>query len=96
MIELGSKHETHSEFWAILRAICRPRYPGFALLVLIIRLLPIGSAKCERIFSLMNRIKPDLRSRIRTDRINGIMAAKRLAPGLDTLALEELSEWMSI
>ena len=43
-------------------------------------------------FSLINGIKTDLRSRVRTNRINDIMAVNRLAPGLDTLALEELEE----
>ena len=64
------------------------------MLVLIIRLVPIGSAERERMFSLMMSIKPDLRRRMRTDRINGIMAVNRLAPGLDKLALEELDEWI--
>ena len=56
------------------------------------RLVPIRSAECERMFSLMSRIKTDLRSRMRTDRINDIMAVNRLAPGLETQALEELDE----
>ena len=30
-----------------------------------------------------------------TDRINDIMTVNRLAPGLDTPALEELEEWIS-
>ena len=63
--------------------------------VLIIRLVPIGSAECVRMFSIMNRIKTDLRSRMRTDRINDIMAVNRLAPGLITLTLEELDERIS-
>ena len=60
------------------------------MLFLIIRLVPIGSAECERVFSRMNRIKSDLQSRSKTDRINDNKAVNRLAPGLDTLALEEL------
>eukprot|EP00614_Pseudopedinella_elastica_P016334 CAMPEP_0172647694 /NCGR_PEP_ID=MMETSP1068-20121228/240884_1 /TAXON_ID=35684 /ORGANISM="Pseudopedinella elastica, Strain CCMP716" /LENGTH=38 /DNA_ID= /DNA_START= /DNA_END= /DNA_ORIENTATION= len=32
---------------------------------------------------------------MRTDRINGIITVNRLAPGLDTLALEELDKWIS-
>ena len=67
------------------------RYPRFLLPVLIICLAPTGSAEV-RVFSPMNRIKTYLRSRIRTDRINGIMTVNRLAPGLSTLALEELDE----
>ena len=65
------------------------------MLVLIIRLVPIGNAECEQMFSLMNRIKSDLRSRMRTDRINDTMTVNHLAPGLETLALEELDEWIS-
>lgn len=90
------KNDTHPVFRAFLRANCKPGYPGFLLLVLIIRLVPIGSDECERLFSLMKRIKTDLRSRMRTDRKNGSMAVNRLAPGLDTLTLEELDEWISL
>ena len=65
-------------------------------LVVIIYLVPIGSAEWERMYSLMNRIKTDLQSRVRSERINGIMTVNRLAPGLDTLALGELDKWISI
>ena len=75
-----------------MRANCKARYPRFLLLVLIIRLVPIGSAEYERMFSLINRIKTDLRSRMRTDRINNIMTVNRLESGLDTPNPEELAE----
>ena len=55
----------------------------------------LGPGLVERMFSLMNGILSDLRSWMRIDRINDIMAVNRLAPGLDTLALEELEEWIS-
>ena len=89
------KNETHSALCAFLRANCILKYPRLLLLVLIFHLVPIGSAECQCLFSLMNRIKTDLRSRMRIDRINGIMTANRMAPGLGALALEELDEWIS-
>ena len=89
------KNKTYYEFRAFLRASCRPSYPRSLLLVLIARLVPIGSAECEQVFSLMNRIKSELRSRMRTDRIFDIMAVIRLAPGLITPTLEWLDEWIS-
>ena len=42
----------------------------------------------------MSRIKTDLRSWMRTDRINENTTVNRLAPGLDSLALEELDVWI--
>ena len=45
--------------------------------------------------SLMNRIKTDLRSRMRNDRISGTLTVSRLALGLDTPVLEELDKWIS-
>ena len=94
------KNETHSAFRAFLRANCKARHPRFLLPVLIINLVPIGSAECVQMFSVVNRIKTDLRSRVRPDRINdnvamNRLAPDRLAPGLGKLVLEELDEWIS-
>ena len=57
---------SHSEFLRFMRMHYQERHPWFLRLVLIILLVPIGSAECERMFSLMNRLKTDLRSRIKT------------------------------
>jgi len=54
--------------------------------------VPIGSAEHERMFSHMNRIKIDLRSLMRSDRINDIITVNCRVPGLGALALEELAE----
>ena len=68
----------------------------FLLPILIIRLVPIGSAECGRMFSLMNRIKTDLRSSMGTGLINGIIAVNRLAPGLGVLTLPMVSwRWIA-
>ena len=89
------KNEIDSAFRAFLRANCNPRYLNLSLLVLIACFVPIGSAECDRIFSLFNRIKIDLLSRMKTDRLNEKKGVNRLAPGLGTMALVELGEWIS-
>ena len=43
----------------------------------------------------MNRVKIDLRNRMSPDQINDIIKVNRLAPGLGTLAQQELGEWIS-
>ena len=73
-----------------MRMQYQERYPWFLRLVLIILLVPIGSAECERMFSLMNRLKTDLRSRMKNGRLNDLMTVNRLAPS--TLSDEELDE----
>jgi len=81
---------SHSEFWRFMRMHYQERYPWFLRLVLIILLVPIGSAECERIFSLMNRLKTDVRNRMENGRLNDLMTVNRLAPS--TLSDEELDE----
>jgi hypothetical protein len=81
---------SHSEFWRFMRMHYQERYPWFLRLVLIILLVPIGSAECERMFSLMNRLKTDLRNRMKNGRLDDLMTVNRLAPS--TLSDEELDE----
>ena len=90
------KNDSFSEFWKHMREHYKPRYPWFLVLVLIARLVPIGSAECERMFSLMNRLKTDLRNRMNNSRLNDLMTVIRLAPGLDKLTDEELDEWIDV
>ena len=66
------------------------RYPWLLWIVLVIRLVPIGSAECERMFSLMNRLKTDLRNRMKNSTLNDLMTVNRLAP--ETLSDDELDE----
>ena len=56
----------HSEFWGFMRKHYQGRYPWLLWVVLIIRFVPIGSSECERMFSLMSRLKTDLQNRIKT------------------------------
>jgi len=84
---------THSEFWAFMRKHYQGRYPWLLWIVLIIRLVPIGSAECERMFSLMNRLKTDLRNRMKNCTLNDIMTVNRLAP--DTITDDELDEMIA-
>ena len=62
--------------------------------VLIIRLVPIGSAECERMFSLMSRLKTVLRSRMKNAILNDLMTVSRLSPDkLSDVELDELIEF---
>ena len=81
---------THSEFWGFMRKHYQGRYPWLLWIVLVIRLVPIGSAECERMFSLMNRLKTDLRNRMKNSTLNDLMTVNRLAP--ETLSDDELDE----
>ena len=58
--------------------------------VLIIALVPIGSAECERMFSLMNRLKTDLRNRMKNGLLNNLMTVNRLGPSLPVLTDEDI------
>ena len=89
------KNDSFSEFWKHMREHYKPRYPWFLVLFLIGLLMPIGSAECERMHSLMNRLKKDLRNRMSHDRLNDLMT-RRLAPGLDELTDEELDKWIGV
>ena len=75
---------SHSEFLRFMRMHYQERYPSFLRLVLIILLVPIGSAECERMSILMNRLKTDLRSRMKNGRLNDLMTVNRLAPSIAT------------
>ena len=53
---------SHSEFWRFMRMHYQERYPWFLRLVLIILLVPIGSAECERMFSLIDFWEADCKT----------------------------------
>ena len=74
------KSEKFAEFWSFVSQHYRERYPWLVMLVLIVRLLPIGSADCERMFSLMNRLKTRLRKRLTIDKLDALMRVIRLGP----------------
>jgi len=71
---------SHFEFWRFMRMHYQKRCPLFLRLVLIILLVPIGSAECERIFSQMNRLKTDVRSRMKNGVLIHLLTVNRLAP----------------
>ena len=73
----------------------RIRYPWLVMLLLIVRLLPIGSADCERMFSLMNRLKTDLRNRLKTGKLDVLMRVNRLAPSVADVTDATLDEWIA-
>ena len=84
------KNDSFSEFWKHMREHYKPRYPWFLVLVLIALLMPIGSAECQRMHSLMNR------NRMSNDHLNDLMTIIRLAPGLDESTDEELDKWIGV
>ena len=93
------RHEPYAVFWAFMSRHYRTRYPWFLFVVAIIRLVPAGSAECERVFSAMNRLKTDMRNRMSNERLDDLLAVNRLAPELndisDTLLDELISHWSS-
>ena len=82
--------ESHSEFLSFTRRYYRGRYPWLVKVFLIIALVPIGSAECERMFSLMNRLKTDLRNRMKKRVLNNVMTVNRLGPSLPDLTDEDI------
>lgn len=89
--------ESYSVFWSFMSAHYGKRYPWLLSVVTIIRLIPIGSAECERVFSAMNRLKSEMRNRLSNDRLNDLLTVNRLAPKLrdisDSLLDELISHW---
>ena len=82
--------ESHSEFLGFTRRYYRGRYPWLVKVFLIIALVPIGSAECERMFSLMNRLKTDLRNRMKNGVLDNVMTVNRLGPSLPNLTDEDI------
>ena len=74
------KSESFSEFWSFVSRHYRVRYPWLVMLLLIVRLLPIGSADCERMFSLMNRLKTDLRNSLTTKKLDVLTGSRSARP----------------
>jgi len=83
-----------SDFWSFMTVHYKVRYLYLVSLVSIIRLIPMGSAECERMFSLMNRSKTDLRNRMKTGRLNQLMTVNRLAPSVEDVTEQQLDEWI--
>jgi hypothetical protein len=88
------KSDSFSEFWSFVSRHYRRRYPWLVMLLLIVRLLPIGSADCERMFSLMNRLKTDRRNRLTTEKLDVLMRVNRLAPSVAEVTNAILDEWI--
>ena len=45
-------------------------------------------------FSLMNRLKTDLRNKMQTSRLNQFMTVNRLGPDVSTVTDAEIDEWI--
>ena len=50
-------------YWSQIELHYSPRYPFLIVLIMLTLCLPIGTAECERIFSLMNRLKDAVHNR---------------------------------
>ena len=79
------RHEPYAVFWAFMSRHYRTRYPWFLFVVAIIRLVPAGSAECERVFSALNRVKTDMRNKMSNERLDDLLAVNRLAPELNDI-----------
>ncbi len=73
-------HTQYSSFTLrqMLRLLCsnqtlRDMFPNLTKLSTIAALIPVSTAECERAFSAMNRIKMDLRNRLKTTTLNSLM-----------------------
>ena len=54
-------------------SVLRDMFPELAKLASIGALIPVSTAECERAFSAMNRIKTDLRNRLKTSTLDCLM-----------------------
>ena len=88
------RYDSFTDFWVFVNLHYERRYPYLTWLVKIIRIIPMGSAECERMFSLMNRLKTDLRNRIKTGRLNQLMTVNRLGPTVEEVTNEQLDVWI--
>jgi hypothetical protein len=68
------------KFWSTVMAALGDRYPYFMEIVVLYMLLPMDTSECERIFSLMNRLKTQVRNRLSNKRLNDLMICCRLCP----------------
>ena len=75
-----------NKFWEYLsRPAYRMRYEYLLLIIMFIRLIPVGSAECERIFSLMNRIKTAIRNQLSHGHLTEQMRVGLLTPSNPSL-----------
>lgn len=75
--EITTSNANIEDFWvSIFGGEDGVLFPCLQKLIEIVLLLPTTSANCERIFSQINLIKTDIRSRLKTDTLGGILHAK--------------------
>ena len=69
-------------------------YPTLSQLASITLTLPLSTADCERGFSTMNRIKTDLRNRLKTTILDMLIGSSTEGPSLDSFDFDAaLSMW---
>jgi hypothetical protein len=87
------------KFWGLMLQHYTDRYPYLLQLVTFYFLLPMDTSECERIFSLMNRLKTQARNRLQNKRLNDLMVCCRLVPPAAEWAendiLDCIRRWMS-
>ena len=74
-------HNTYSELsmHQVLHKLCTDQslitlFPNLSKLCNIAALIPVSTAECERAFSTMNRIKTELRNRLKTTTLDSLMS----------------------
>ena len=67
-------------------------FPQMRKLIAILAILPISTAECERAFSTMNRIKTDLRNRMKTPTLESLMHISITGPPLQDFDFSEAAD----
>jgi hypothetical protein len=67
-------------------------YPQMMKLAAIAALIPMSTAECERVFSTMNRIKTDLRNRLKTNTLDCLIRLSFNGPPADLFDFERAAD----
>ena len=81
----------------MLRLLCtdktlRDMFPQLTKLCTIAALIPVSTAECERAFSAMNRIKTDLRNRLKTPTLDCLMRISIEGPSVSDFNFERAAD----
>jgi len=79
----------------IKRVLNSEHYPLLSELYSFFMVVPLTTVDCERVFSTMNLIKTDRRSRLLIDNLNSLMLISILGPETndDDLILRSIDHW---
>ena len=94
---LMHNHYTSMTMRQMLKLLCtdqslRDMFPQLTKLCAIAALIPMSTAECERAFSSMNRIKTDLRNRLKTSTLDCLMRIGIEGPPLANFNFERAAD----